>query len=250
MTARLLLLNPNTTPAITAQVANSARAHAQPGTEIIEATGEFGAAVIGTRTENAIAAHAALQAAVSQPQPYDALVLAVSLDTALDALREVLDVPVVGLTEAALITATLVARRAALLTLGPRMVPLYAELIAHHGFANRVSIVEALELSPQDFLSKPLDARRVLREHCDHLARQGAEAVVLSGAVFAGHAEAIQPTVPVPLIEGTPAAVALAEMLVRWRLPKAQHGSLATPHCRSSIGLSPALAAKLTRGSG
>ena len=244
---RLLLLNPNTTPAITAQVAASARACALPGTEIVEATGEFGAAVIGTRTENAIAAHAALQAALTQQQPYDALVLAVSLDTALDALREALDVPVVGLTEAALITATMVSRRAALLTLGPRMVPMYAELIAHHGLTSRVPVVEALTLTPQDFLSSPLDAREVLREYCERLAQQGAEAIVLAGAVFAGHAAPVQSTVSVPLIDGAPAAVALAEMLVRLRLPKAQSGSLAAPHLRASNGLAPQLAAWLRR---
>jgi allantoin racemase len=244
---RLLLLNPNTTPAITAQVAASARACALPDTEIVEATGEFGAAVIGTRTENAIAAHAALQAALTQPQPYDALVLAVSLDTGLDALREALDVPVVGLTEAALITATMVSRHAALLTLGQRMLPMYGELIAHHGFSSRVPVVEALTLAPQDFLDRPLDSREVLREHCKRLANQGMEAIVLAGAVFAGHAAAIQSTVPVPLIDGAPAAVALAEMLVRLRLPKAELGSLAAPHDRASNALAPQLAAWLRR---
>ena len=244
---RLLLLNPNTTPAITAQVAASARAAARPDTEIVEATGEFGAAVIGSRTENAIAAHAALQAALSQPHPYDALALAVSLDTALDALREALDVPVVGLTEAALIAATLVSRRAALLTLGSRMVPPYAELIAHHGLASRVPVVEAMAMAPNDFLAGPLAAGDALRAHCERLAQQGAEALVLAGAVFAGHAAAIQPAVPVPLIDGAPVAVALAEMMVRLRLPKAAVGSLATPHGRASTGVAPQLAAWLKR---
>lgn len=244
---RLLLLNPNTTPAITAQVAASARTAASHGTEILEATGEFGAAVIGSRTENAIAAHAALQAALSQPVPYDALVLAVSLDTALDALREALDVPVVGLTEAGLVAATLVSRRAALLTLGPRMVPMYAELIAHHGLASRVPVVEALALAPLEFLGEAQPAREALQSHCQRLAQQGAEAIVLAGAVLSGYAAAIQATVPVPLIDCAPAAVALAEMLVRLRLPKAQSGSLTSPRGRSSAGLAPLLAAWLKR---
>lgn len=244
---RLLLLNPNTTPAITAQVAASARTAASPGTEIVEATGEFGAAVIGSRTENAIAAHAALQAALSQRVPYDALVLAVSLDTALDALRETLEVPVVGLTEAALIAATLVSRRAAVLTLGPRMVPLYSELIAHHGLTSRVPVVEALALAPEDFLGEMQPARDALQAHCQRLAQQGAEAIVLAGAVLAGRAAAIQSTVPVPLIDCAPAAVALAEMLVRLRLPKAQSGSLASPRGRITAGLAPQLAAWLRR---
>lgn len=244
---RLLLINPNTTAVITAQVAAAARAAAAPGTEIVEATGAFGAAVIGSRAENAIAAHAVLHAATSQPAPYDAVILAVSLDTALDALREALDVPVVGLTEAALLTATMVSRRAALLTLGPRLVPVYAELIAHYGLAARVPAVEALTQTPQDFLRDPAAARAALQAHCERLAQQGAEAIVLAGAVFAGHAAAVQPALPVPLIDGAPAAVALAEMLVRLRLPKARVGSLSSITGRASQGLAPGLAAWLAR---
>lgn len=244
---RLLLLNPNTSAAITAQLAASARAAAAPGTQIIEATGAFGAALIGSRTEAAIAAHAALQAALAAPQPYDALLLAVSLDGAVDALRESLAVPVVGLTEAALIAATLVSRRAALLTLGPRLVPAYAELVAHHGLAARVPIVDALDLAAEAFVADPAAARERLIAHCLRLTQQGAEAIVLAGAVFAGQAAALQPALPVPLIDGVPAAVGLAEMLVRLRLPKATVGSLAAPRGRITTGLDPALAAWLGR---
>lgn len=244
---RLLLLNPNTTPSITAQVAASARAAAPADVEIVEATGAFGAAVIGSRAEHAIAAHAALHAALSQPQPFDALILAVSLDSGLDALRELLDVPVVGLSEAALMAAMLVSRRAALLTIGVAMRPLYQELIAHHGLISRVPVVDALAVAPEAFMAADPAARDALRAHCQQLAQQGAEAIVLAGAVLAGHAAAIQPQVPVPLIDGAPAAVALAQMLVRLRLPKPLSGSLAAPRGRVTQGLAPALADWLRR---
>lgn len=244
---RLLLVNPNTSAELTAVLAGAASAAAAPGTEIVEATGAFGAALIGSRTESTIAAHAALQAAVTAPQPYDALLLAVSLDGAVDALRELLDVPVVGLTEAALIAATLVSRRAALLTAGRSLVPAYSELVAHHGLAGRVPIVDALDMTAAEVLAHPVAARAALQRRCLQLAHDGAEAIVLAGAVFTGLAAPIQPDVPVPLIDGVPAAVALAEMLVRLRLPKASIGSLASPRARITTGLAPALAARLAR---
>ncbi len=90
-------------------------------------------------------------------------------------------------------------------------------------------------------------SRDALRAHRERLAREGAEAIVLAGAAFAGHAATIQPAVPVPLIQAGTAALALAEMLVRLTLPKAQSGSLAAPRGRASTGLAPQLAAWLKR---
>jgi Asp/Glu/hydantoin racemase len=57
---RLLLLNANTTEAVTEKIAAEARRVALPGTEILPVTGRFGGRIVGTRAEIAIAEHAAL----------------------------------------------------------------------------------------------------------------------------------------------------------------------------------------------
>ena len=57
---RILLANPNTTQAVTDMIAARAREAAAPGTEIVPATARFGARVIGTRAEMAIAEHAGI----------------------------------------------------------------------------------------------------------------------------------------------------------------------------------------------
>ena len=57
---RLLLVNPNTSAHITDRMVAAARAALGGDAEIVGATARFGPAVIGTRAEAAIAAHAAL----------------------------------------------------------------------------------------------------------------------------------------------------------------------------------------------
>ncbi|MCB1719144.1 MAG: Asp/Glu racemase, partial [Candidatus Competibacteraceae bacterium] len=57
---RILLVNSNTSDFVTDKVCQEARRAASPGTEIVPVTGTFGARVIGTRSENAIAQHATL----------------------------------------------------------------------------------------------------------------------------------------------------------------------------------------------
>ena len=87
---RLLVANANTTEAITETCAAVARAAAAPGTEIIGATPRFGPAVIATRVENVIAGHALLETLAEHAGRVDAVLLAVSFDTALDAARQMM----------------------------------------------------------------------------------------------------------------------------------------------------------------
>jgi len=85
---KLLLINPNTTLAVTDAVLATARASALPGTEFKAVTGKFGPVVIGSRAENAVAQHGVLSLLAEHAIGYDAVVLAVSLDTGLWACRE------------------------------------------------------------------------------------------------------------------------------------------------------------------
>src|SRR5262245_46291077 len=96
---RLLFLNPNTSAELTDLGVALASRVARPETEIVPATGQFGARYIGTRATAAIAAHAALDAfARCQPAP-DVVLLACFGDPGLLALRELAPVPVVGMAE-------------------------------------------------------------------------------------------------------------------------------------------------------
>jgi len=52
---KILLLNANTSALVTGKVERAARAAAPAGVEIVTATGAFGAEVIATRAEHAIA---------------------------------------------------------------------------------------------------------------------------------------------------------------------------------------------------
>lgn len=245
---RLLLVNPNTSAHITDRMVAAARAALGGDAEIVGATARFGPAVIGTRAEAAIAAHAALDVAVRESPGHDAVVLGVSLDCGLAALREVLDVPVSAMTESGLACAGMLGTRLGLLTLGTRMLPLYRELVDGYGLSSRVVGWCTLE-QPGAFGSggapDPQVADAVAAGIARLVAEDGVEAVLLSGAVLAGYATALRERVDVPLVDCAAAAALHAVALVRLGARKARAGSLAAPHGRASSGLSDALAARL-----
>jgi len=243
---RLLVANANTTEAITRLCADAACAAASPGTTILPATPRFGATVISTRAENIIAGHALLSLLAEHAGQVDGVLLAVSHDTALEAARQLLPCPVVGMTEAACLTACLVGGRFGLVTLGA--VETYRERIAAYGLGGRLAGLRGASATPQDAVRDPEGVAALIQAEIAALVAEGADSVILGGAALAGMAGALQPAAPVPLLDGIACGVRLLEMLVALKLPKPRTGSYAAPSGREVTGVEPMLAAMLRGG--
>jgi allantoin racemase len=237
---RIVLANPNTSAGVTDAIAAAARSVASPGVEIKPVTARFGARVIGTRTEAAVAEHAVLELLAREAEGCTAAIIGASLDSGLRAAREMLTVPVLGLTEAALYVACLGGGRFGAVTLGRRNLPVLREMIEGYGLAQRCGGLRAVEAGPLELLDAPERLAALIGEAAaDLVEREMVEAVVLIGAVMAGMPVRVQPRLAVPLIEGVRAAVVLAEALVRLGLPK----PAGLPR-RELVGVDPALAAR------
>jgi allantoin racemase len=243
---RLLVANANTTEAITELCAAAARGAASPGTEIVPATPRFGPAVIATRAEGAIAAHGLLSLLAEHAGQVDGVLLAVSHDTALEAARQLLPCPVVGMTEAACFAACLLGGRFGLVTMGS--VDPYRERITQHGLASRLAALRGIVLTPQDAVRDPEAVARQMDEAIAEVVAEGADAVVLGGAALAGMGPRLQREAKVPLLDGIACGVKLLEMLVALKPVKPSVGSYAPPRGRESLGLDPALATLLRGG--
>ncbi len=240
---KLLVANANTTEAITQLCAATARAAAAPGTEIIAATPRFGPAVIATRAENAIAGHALLELLAQHAGQVDGVLLAVSHDTALDAARQLMPCPVLGMTEAACLVALTQGGRFGLVTFGG--VEMYRELLARHGFSARLAALAGVDATPPQVLADPAGVAALVRQAVAGLVAQGAESVVLGGAAMAGMGARV--AADVPLLDGIACGIKLLEALVALRLPRPEAGSHAPPRGRESCGLDAVLAALLRR---
>ncbi len=240
---RILLINPNTSAFVTEACADVARRHVAPGTDIVAVTASRGVPIIGCRTENAIGAAMTVELAAEHAEGCDAVVLAVSFDSGLAAVRELLAIPVVGMSEAAMLTACLLGGRFAYLTFGSRAVPLYEELIQSYGLGRRSAGVIALPmLSPAELRDPARVAPPLLQAVGRAVEERGAESVVLGGAVFAGLADRLKPQSPVPLIDGIAAAVRMAAMLAATGFAKPRAGSYRHPTKKPIAGMADGIA--------
>jgi allantoin racemase len=243
---RILLANPNTTEGITALMAAAARATAAPGTEIKPVTAGFGAAVIGSRMEMVVGDYASLALVAREADGCDAVIVAAAIDSGLRAIKQMLPVPVVGLTESAIHAANLTGGRFGLVVSSTRTGAVMREMVEGYGLGSRLAGIRALG-SDAGAVYGDLEgsARAITTAACLLAEEDHAEAVVLIGAVMAGMPARIADRVPVPVLDGIAAGVGLCEMLVRLQAAKPRAGSLAHPGPRPTVGLAGPLAALL-----
>lgn len=212
---RILLVNGNRTQSVTDTALAAARGAASAGTEVVGVTSAFGANIVSTTADHTIAQHAVLDAIARHHVGFDAIVLAISLDSGLTAARELVSVPVIGMTEAALLTACMLGERFGMVTFGRQSTHLYLELAERYGVSRRLAACRTIDTqSLTDYLDADAMHARIVSEAND-LAQIGQlGAVIVCGAALAGTARRLQSHVPVPLIDGIACAVRHAESLV------------------------------------
>jgi allantoin racemase len=198
---RLLIINPNTTDAMTDKVAAAARRALPTGTAIVAVTGRFGARYIASRASFAVAGHAALDAFAAHGEGCDAVLLACFGDPGLDALREVAHCPVVSLIDAACAEAGSDGRRFSIVTGGERWGPMLTEMIMARGLSGQLASIKTVAPTGGEIARDPERAAATLADACRRCAREdGADAVILGGAGLIGIADLIRPVLPVDVI--------------------------------------------------
>jgi len=245
---RLLLINPNISEDVSRLIAAEARRAASPGTETTVLTAPFGVAYIETRFEALIGAYAAAILVAEHARGNDAVIIAAFGDPGVPAIREVLDIPVIGLSESALASACLLGRRFSIVAISRRITAWYREVVEHNGLIGRLASIRCLDQPLRDIAA--VQAHHVVRltELCTLAVDQdGADVIVLAGAPLAGLARGIAGEIPVPVVDGVSSAVRHAESLAALRPGVARAGSFAPPPAKPNAGLPDALRELLRR---
>ena len=239
---KILLINPNISENVTELIRLEAVRGSLPGTEIVTETAEFGVAYIETRAEAVIGAHAVLQIAAVHAGEVDAVIVAAYGDPGVNALKEMLDVPVVGLTEATIAEAHLYGGRFSLVGISQRIGIWYEEVIQAYGLRDRMASYRGLDSAFSNVGLVQQERRELLLRLClECVEKDGADSIILSGAPLAGLAREISDQVPVPLIDGVGSAMRAAQSLATVGLIRRTAGSYANLPRKLNRGLSAAL---------
>ena len=242
---RIILANSNTSAEVTAAMLGEARRAASPETEIVGVNAAFGARIVGTRAENAIAGHALIDMLAEHAASADAVLVGMSFDTGLWAAREILDVPVArndgGRPARRMHLGATARHRRPRPALGRRSI---ARSWPATAWRSRVAGDRWADADAAGPAGGPRERR--VRHPREHRAARRDNGRRCRGPARAPSWRAcprrLQDRSPVPLVDGISSGIVLAEALARLRPARPRSGSLAPIPPRESVGLRPALA--------
>ncbi|WP_033570578.1 allantoin racemase [Dickeya undicola] len=225
------VINPNTSLAMTETIGEAARRVAAPGTEILAVCPSQGVPSIEGHFDEAVATLGVLeQIRLGREQGVSGHVIACFGDPGLLAARELARAPVVGIAEAAMHLAMLVATRFSIVTTLPRTLIIARHLLQRYGFEHHCAALHAIDLPVLALEDGQGLAQHKVREMCIQAKRQdGSGAIVLGCGGMADLAQALTQELGIPVIDGVGAAVKMVESLIGLGLTTSKHGDLDYP---------------------
>jgi allantoin racemase len=165
-----------------------------------------------------------------QREGYDAVVIACFSDPGLDAAREAVSIPVVGIEESALHVASMLGHRFTILTARRERVPAKIEHVTRLGLQKNLASVRPLDMSVLEMDGEPLRAKaRILEVGRLAVEHDRAEVLVLGCAGLAGYGRELTSTLGVAIVDPTPVGLKMAELLVDLRVTHSKRGMYAWP---------------------
>lgn len=184
-----------------------------------------------------LAAVAAMDRIVRYDEPYDAVIQAGFGEHGREGLQELLDVPVVDITEAAAQVAMLIGRTYSVVTTLDRAVPQIQDRLPLAGLNERCASVRASGLPVLELEADPARAAdAIVTEARRAVDEDRAEVICLGCGGMAGLDQKISAATGVPVVDGVAAAVTLAEGLVRLGLSTSKVRSYAPPRPKTVTG--------------
>lgn len=233
---QIFVYNPNASREMTALIGRSAEAAASPGSMIVTdgARPPVPPSIEGYHDE-AMAVPAMLDALRrAEARGAQAHVIACFDDPGIGAAREVVAGPVIGIAQAAMQVASLIAARFSVVTTLPRAIPIIEDLGHRYGMGHALRRVRAVDLPVLQLEADPDLARRLLTDQILAARREdGAEAVILGCAGMSDMCHSLSVETGVPVIDGVHAAVRLAEALAGGGYRTAKTGAYAWPRDKS-----------------
>jgi allantoin racemase len=243
---RSLMVNPNTTPSVTATLLGAAEAVASAGTEIVPLTAPRGVPYIATRAEAQIGGAVALEMIAEHQDRMDAAIIAAFGDPGLFGARELFDMPIVGMAEAPMLTACMLGRRFSIVTFARALGPWYEDCVAMHGLSGRCASVRMLSGGFRSIADVQDEKESLLVDLANAAVEQDeADVIILGGAPLAGLAAKVKDRISVPLVDPIQAAVKQAEGLVALAPRKAIAGTFRRPDPKPTVGLPEPLARRV-----
>ena len=236
---KIHVINPNTSLAMTESIGVAARSVARAETEIISVCPTFGPASIESYYDEYLCIPGILDEILKgEEDKADAYIIACYGDPGLSAAREMTTKPVIGIAEASLYIASILAARFSIVTVVPRVQTMLEEMVARYGFRDRMVSIRTTPLYVLDVEKDPVKALQMLSTEARRAKDEDdAEAILLGCAGFAQFAQELEEDLNIPVLDGVVCAVKIAEAIVELGKTTSKHKTYRPPERKAFAGM-------------
>ena len=236
---KIQVINPNTSLAMTESIGVAARSVARAGTEIVSVCPTFGPASIESYYDEYPCIPGILdEIGKGEEDNAEAYIIACYGDPGLFVAREMTTKPVIGIAEASLYIASILAARFSIVTVVPRVQTMLEEMVARYGFRDRVVSIRTTPLYVLDVEKDPAKALRMLGTEARKARDEDdAEAILLGCAGFAQFAQELEEELNIPVLDGVACAVKMAEAIVELGKTTSKYKTYRLPERKTFTGM-------------
>lgn len=206
----IILINPNTSEATTAMMTEIAGKYLPEATTLEGLTAPKGVPMILDEEQLEEAAEGVIEMGLAHANKADGMIISAFGDPGLERLREMSDIPIVGICEASMLEASLGGRRFGIATVTPHLVGSFTQKADMLGISRCFTGTRLTTGDPVTLASDPQRLHAALAlavREC--LEEDGAEAVIIGGGPLGQAAEDLQGLFAVPVIAPIRSAVEL-----------------------------------------
>jgi allantoin racemase len=228
---RIFVINPNTSESVTDHIRRELERIKRPDTELTVVNPEHGPVSIESAYDEALAGPPTLELVrQANQQGYDAIILACFSDPALEAAKEISDIPVIGIEEATLHVAAMLGHKFSIMTSLARRVPTRDVHVRLRGLESAFASAPAIDMPVLEMDANPAKAKaRIMDLARAAVKNDGAEVIVLGCAGLSGYAADIERELGAVVLDPTAVALKIAEALTDLGLRHSKAGLFSTP---------------------
>jgi allantoin racemase len=221
---KIMVINPNTSESMTNHIRTELNRIKRSDVELTVVCPDKGPETIECAYDEAYAIPPTLELVKKANQEgYDAVILACFADPGLEASKEVSEIPVIGIEEAALHLAALLGARFSIMTPRRQRIPNRKEHVHMRGMDHFMASVRSLDLSVAETDTDPKRTKkRVIEVARAAVEEDGAEVIILGCA-------GMEARLGVKILDPTTVALKLAEAMVDLGLCHSKLGLFAKP---------------------
>lgn len=234
---RILIINPITSKEFDNMTKEYLEKIKNPCTQIECVSVKKGPASIETFYDEAFAQPEILKIADRYKDKCDAIVVDCFADPGLYAIRELVNIPVIGPAQASMVVATMLGHKFAVISTMRNSGP-WTELQAKaYGLSNRMAAAIGIDIPVLELSIDPKKtAGYIVKAAKEIIQHEGAEVIILGCTGMVSVAEMVKQELDVPLIEPLATALKVAEMMIDLKLRHSKLGLYMAPEKGKIVG--------------